>query len=150
MRGQYSDARVVENLADLPVVRRAPGARGTVRRPTNPVAALLLAGRVAARQLLVRETAHSKSHPERIIPAPDISWWRFSDIDSALVTSPDGIGVAWYQRDRALMRRFLFKSLMIHFKLWRKFPTLSEKYRDGLDGITSPEAWDRIFADTSS
>lgn len=150
LRGQYSDARVVENLADLPVVRRAPGARGTVRRPTNPVAALSLAARVAVRQLLVRETAHSKRHPERIIPAPDISWWRFSDIDSALVTSPDGIGVAWYQRDRALMRRFLFKSLLIHFRLWRKFPSLSEKYRDGLDGITSPAAWDRIFSDTAS
>ncbi|MFB3977704.1 glycosyltransferase [Microbacterium proteolyticum] len=150
MRGQYSDARVVENLADLPVVRRAPGARGTVRRPTNPVAALVLAARVAVRQLLVRETAHSKRHPERIIPAPDISWWRFSDIDSALVTSPDGLGVAWYQRDRALMRRFLIKSVMVHLKLWRRFPRLSAQYRDGLTDITSPAAWEKIFTDTSA
>lgn len=150
MRGQYSDARVVENLADLPVVRRAPGARGSVRRPTNPVAALLLAARVGARQVFVRETAHSKNHPERIIPAPDISWWRFSDIDSALVTSPDGIGVAWYQRDRALMRRFLAKSVFLHFTLWRRFPALSAQYRDRLVDITSPEAWDRIFGETAS
>lgn len=149
MRGDYSDARVVEDLSDLPVVRRAPGARGTVRRPTNPVAALALAARVAVRQLLVRESAHSRQHPERIIPAPDISWWRFSDIDSALVTSPDGIGVAWYQRDRALMRRVLAKSVMLHITLWRRFPRLSARYRDGLDDITSPAAWDRVFTETS-
>lgn len=150
LRAAYSDARVVEDLSDLPVVRRAPGARGTVRRPTNPVEALALAARVAVRQLLVRESGHSRKHPERIIPAPDISWWRFSDIDSALVTSPDGIGVAWYQRDRTLMRRFLWKSVGLHVKLWRRWPSLSARYREGLDDITSPDSWERVFSSSSS
>lgn len=145
LRSDYSDARVVENLSDLPPVRRAPGARNPVRRPTNPVEALLLAARVAVRQLVVRESAHSRKHPERIIPAPDISWWRFSDIDSALVTSPDGIGVAWYQRDRALMRRFLLRSIRLHIALVRRWPRLSQHYRDQLHNITSPRMWESIY-----
>ncbi|WP_164478164.1 glycosyltransferase [Microbacterium sp. ABRD28] len=146
LRESYSDARVVEDLSTLPPVRRSSRVFfGAVRRPTNPLAALALAVRVAIRQLLLKEAVGSRENPERIIPAPDITWWRFADIDSALVTSPDGVGVAWYQRDRATMRRFLVRSLRLNLRLRRQWKTLQDSYRAAVPDLTSAEAWAKIL-----
>jgi len=150
LRERYVDSRVVADLNSLPRVRRSSSALlGRVRRPTNPLAAILLALRVAFRQLFIPEAAGSRSNPERVIPAPDISWWRFADIDSALVTAPDGSGVAWYQRSRSQMVRALLRSARLHVRLVTSWPRLSSTYRSRLTEITSIDAWDAIFAGTS-
>jgi len=142
LRDSYVDSRVVEDLSALPPVRRSSAVLlGAVRKPNNPAATLVLALRVAARQLFVKEAAGSRRNPERIIPAPDITWWRFADIDSALVTSPDGGGVAWYQRDRTTMRRFLFRSIRLNLRLARNWNKLSELYQREMPTVSSPEAW---------
>lgn len=146
LRTRYVDSKVVEDFATLPPVRRSSVALlGGVSRPTNPVAAIALAVRVAARQLFIRPAPGSRRNPERIISAQDITWWRFADIDSALVTSPDGIGVAWYQRDRSTMHRFLLRSIRLHWKLARQWSRLASEYADGAPAITSPEQWRKTF-----
>ncbi|WP_431778334.1 glycosyltransferase [Microbacterium aurantiacum] len=147
LRTEYIDARVIEDVDALPPVRRSSrSVFGSVRRPTNPLAALWLALRVGARQLFVSQAAGSRQYPERVIPAPDISWWRFADIDSALVTAPDGSGVAWYQRDLATMRRFLWRSVRLNLRLRREWDTLASKYQTDLPRETTPEAWRTIIA----
>ncbi|ALX66688.1 glycosyltransferase [Microbacterium sp. XT11] len=146
LRTKYVDSKVVEDLSALPPVRRSSVAiLGGVSKPTNPVAALFLAARVAARQLVVKQSAGSRRNPERIIPAPDITWWRFADIDSALVTSPDGLGVAWYQRDRATMHRFLWRSIRLNLRLALRWKQLAAQYAEGAPAITSAEQWRRTF-----
>lgn len=151
LRTHYVDSKVVEDFATLPPVRRSSVALlGGVSRPTNPVMAIALALRVAARQLFIKQAPGSRRNPERIISAQDITWWRFADIDSALVTSPDGIGVAWYQRDRAMMHRFLLRSIRLHWKLARQWGRLAAEYTDGAPGITSPEQWRKTFATVQS
>lgn len=147
LRSEFADARVVENIASLPPVRRTSRVwLGRVVRPTNPLAALLLAARVGVRQLLVKESRGSRKNPERIIAAPDNSWWRFADIDSALVTAPDGSGVAWYQRDRATMHRFLGRSIRLHLRLARTWPRLTRRYTDALPNLVGEKAWSDTFA----
>jgi len=147
LRADFVDATVVEDFSTLPPVRRSSRVMlGAVRRPTNPVAAVVLALRVAVRQLFIRESEGSHRNPERVIAAPDITWWRFADIDSALVTSPDGVGVAWYQRDRSAMRRFLFDSVRLNMRLARRWARLAEAYGREAPKITSPEQWRSIFA----
>lgn len=146
LRTEYVDSKVVDDFSALPPVRRSSVAiLGGVRKPTNPVAALVLAVRVAMRQLLIKQSAGSRRHPERVIPAPDITWWRFADIDSALVTSPDGLGVAWYQRDRATMHRFLWRSIRLNLKLALGWKRLAELYSKGTPMITSAEQWRNTF-----
>lgn len=146
LRSHYVDATVVEDLASLPPVRRSSRAFfGSVRRPTNPFATGTLALRVVARQLLVKEEEGSRSNPERVIPAPDITWWRFADIDSALVTSPDGVGVAWYQRDRRKMRRFLLHGASLSLRLALRWGTLSKRYARDIDSVSSATAWAEVF-----
>ncbi|KXZ59925.1 Galactofuranosyl transferase GlfT2 [Microbacterium laevaniformans] len=147
LRSEFSDARVVENIASLPPVRRTSRVwLGRITRPTNPLAALFLAARVGVRQLLVKESSGSRANPERIIAAPDNSWWRFADIDSALVTAPDGSGVAWYQRDRATMHRFLARSLRLHLLLAFTWPKLTKRYADALPHLVGEKAWGETFA----
>ena len=147
LRSEFADARVVENIASLPPVRRTSRVwLGRVVRPTNPLAALLLAARVGVRQLLVKESRGSRKNPERIIAAPDNSWWRFADIDSALVTAPDGSGVAWYQRDRATMHRFLGRSIRLPLRLARPWPRLTRRYTDALPNLVGEKAWSDTFA----
>lgn len=150
MRTDFVDARVVEDLSSIPPVRRSSRAfLGAVRRPTNPIATFALALRVSFRQLFVKESPGSKQNPERIIPAPDITWWRFADIDSALVTAPDGIGVAWYQRDRKQMRRSLFRGALLSLRLSARWNELSRRYRTEIPDLVSADAWERVFAERS-
>lgn len=146
LRTAYIDSKVVEDLSALPPIRRSSVAiLGGVRKPTNPIAALILAARVGVRQLVIKQSAGSRRNPERIISAQDINWWRFADIDSALVTSPDGLGVAWYQRDRALMHRFLWRSIRLNLGLARRWKKLSADYAVGTPKVTSPEQWRKTF-----
>ncbi|MFJ4037664.1 glycosyltransferase [Microbacterium sp. NPDC090007] len=148
MRADFVDARVVEDLSTLPPVRRSSRVLlGAVRRPTNPAAAVALALRVSFRQLLVRESAGSRRNPERVIPAPDITWWRFADIDSALVTAPDGIGVAWYQRDRKQMRASLVRAALLSFKLAIRWNRLSRRYRGALPDLVGVKSWTTLLHD---
>ena len=107
---------------------------------------ILLALRVGVRQLLIPESAGSRQYPERVVQAQDIAWWRFADIDSALVTSPDGGGVSWYQRRRRTMVSMLFGSAKAHVLLALRWPRLSRRYIGKVSAITSPEAWDEIYA----
>jgi galactofuranosylgalactofuranosylrhamnosyl-N-acetylglucosaminyl-diphospho-decaprenol beta-1,5/1,6-galactofuranosyltransferase len=146
LRSRFIDAQVVEDLTTLPPVRRSSRPLiGPVGRPTNPLFALMLAIRVGVRQLLIPEARGSRENPERIIPAQDIAWWRFADIDSALVTAPDGGGVAWYQRRQKMMVSMLFRSVRTYLRLARDWPKLSRRYAERLPDITSIEAWDEIF-----
>lgn len=149
LRAKYVDAQIVEDLAQLPSVRRPLARLGReIRRPTNFFATASLAFRVTARQLLVQETVSSRANPERILAASDLRWWRFADIDSALVTSPDGVGMAWYRRDRRLMRRFLARSLELHLQLLARWPRLSRRYQAAVSELTSPQSWERVFGNT--
>ncbi len=146
LRADFADAQVVEDLGSLPPLRRSSRSHlGAVRRPTNPLAAVALALRVAVRQLLIKESAGSSRNPERVIPAPDITWWRFADVDSALVTSPDGVGVAWYQRNRSTMRRFLLRGVLLNVRLSLRWSALARQYGEASSSITSAAAWERIF-----
>lgn len=150
IRTEYIDAEIVQDLASLPPIRRSSKTLLPAGKPTNPVAALLLALRVGFRQVFIPETQGSRRNPERIIAAPDIAWWRFADIDSALVTSPDGGGVAWYQRRRRSMVSMLLASARTHLRLASDWQRLSVLYSAHLSEITSPEAWDEIFADAQT
>jgi galactofuranosylgalactofuranosylrhamnosyl-N-acetylglucosaminyl-diphospho-decaprenol beta-1,5/1,6-galactofuranosyltransferase len=147
IRAEYVDAQIVEDLSSLPPVRRSSvSLAGPSTRPTNPLSAIMLALRVGGRQLLIPETVGSSKNPERLVPAQDIAWWRFADIDSALVTSPDGGGVSWYQRRRRTMVSMLIRSARTYLKLAVRWPELSRGYIDSVGAITSPQAWDEIFA----
>lgn len=143
VRSQYSDAVVVHDLDKLPAVRRS-SLRQT-RRPTNPVATAETLTRTLVRQFLTRESEESARRPDKVIAAQDIRWWRFADIDSALVTSPDGMGVSWYKRSRRELFKALRRSIALHVRVTSRWGRLSSTYRSGLDDFVSERAWSDLF-----
>lgn len=146
LREAYTDAQVVTDLGSLPPLRRSSRSfLGNVRRPKNPFESITLALRVGARQLLTREAPGTRRNPEAVIPAPDITWWRFADVDSALVTAPDGVGVAWYQRSRKTMVSSLVRSFRLHVRLVLRWPVLAQRFRESLTDVSSPQMWRTVF-----
>ena len=75
----------------------------------------------------------------------DASWWLLSNLDSALVSTPDGTSTAWYQRDTRLFWSLSQRSMLLHGQLLREWPRLSERYRAEQAEFTSPEKWRETF-----
>ncbi len=145
-RGEYVDAAVKKDPASFPQPKRARPLRHGVE-PTAPRGALrglATAATGTLRQLRpVRPGA--LVNPEVDVPAIDSRWWRLSNVDSALVSTADGTGAAWYQRDPERFRSMLLRSLDLHRRLRSEWSRLSVEYQDALAEITSPAAWQGTF-----
>ena len=146
-RKKFSDAQLVADRDDLPPVRRKkPPKKGKsdIEIPGR-LSTLVAAGLAPLRQLKpVREM--SRQYPEAELPAMDSAWYNLVKYDSAVVSMNDGSSVALYQRDPALYRDLLKRTIDIHRRFHREWPQLAQQYRDALGDITSPEAWDKTFA----
>ncbi len=146
-RMQFSDARLVTDRDDLPQVRRKkPPKKGKsdVEIPSR-LGTLVAAGLAPLRQLRpIREM--SRHYPEAELPAMDSAWYNLVKYDSAVVSMNDGSSVALYQRDPALYRDLLKRTVEIHRRFHREWPELSAQYRAALGEITSPESWEKTFA----
>lgn len=146
LRARFDDARLADDLDRFPPVRRhKPPRKG--KMPTAPkgrVAALKKAALGLTRQTLpVRDLA--RHHPEMTVPHQDAKWWMLSNVDSALVSSAEGTGAAWYKRDPQRFRSLLQRSVALHARLMREWPGLRERYRVAAPELTSPERWRQTF-----
>jgi galactofuranosylgalactofuranosylrhamnosyl-N-acetylglucosaminyl-diphospho-decaprenol beta-1,5/1,6-galactofuranosyltransferase len=146
LRKQYDDSRSSSDLESFPRARRhKPPRRG--KEPTAPTGKLgrgkgMLVG--AVRQVLpVRDLA--RTHPEANIPHIDLKWWLLSQFDSALVSSADGTAASWYKRRPELFRSLLMRSVTLHARLAREWPTLAAAYKEALPELTAPTTWRGTF-----
>ncbi|GAA1841606.1 glycosyltransferase [Microbacterium koreense] len=83
--------------------------------------------------------------PEVEFGKGDANWWRLPLYDSALVSAADGSGKNVYTRDRELFRRGLVATLVLHWRLRRRWPQLATHYRAALQDLTSVDSWRRTF-----
>jgi galactofuranosylgalactofuranosylrhamnosyl-N-acetylglucosaminyl-diphospho-decaprenol beta-1,5/1,6-galactofuranosyltransferase len=148
MKG-FQDARIQGDPDAFPPPRRAKP-----RKKVDLNVVPSLPARLASAALGVVRQARpprslSREHPEAVIPAMDAKWYRLATMDSAVVTMKDQTGAVFYQRDPEQFRALLTRSLELHERLYRQWPSLSARYRDQLPTITSPERWAQTFAETS-
>jgi galactofuranosylgalactofuranosylrhamnosyl-N-acetylglucosaminyl-diphospho-decaprenol beta-1,5/1,6-galactofuranosyltransferase len=61
----------------------------------------------------------------------------------------DGTSAALYRRDPEKYRELLRRTIEIHERLYREWPGLARLYRDQLAEITSPQRWEKTFADSA-
>ena len=102
------------------------------------------AGLSVLRQLLPVDPSATK-HPQARIAHKDAAWWRIAQQDSAVVSTADGTGASWYQRDNRHARAMVKASAAQHALLYRRWEELAKTYRDALPHITSFEAWEQTF-----
>jgi galactofuranosylgalactofuranosylrhamnosyl-N-acetylglucosaminyl-diphospho-decaprenol beta-1,5/1,6-galactofuranosyltransferase len=151
LRRSYADARTSPDPDAFPPVRRAkPPKRG--QDPTLPkgrVAQLLVAATSAVRQALpIRALA--QRYPEASLAAMDAKWWMIAQFDSVVVSMPDGASASWYQRDKDEFGDLLRRTVEVHQRLYREWPTLARHYRQALPDIVSPEQWAKTFEASSA
>lgn len=150
-RAAFVDAAVQKDPAAFPPPRRARPLRKGVE-PTAPkglAKGLLTAATGSIRQLRpVRPGA--LVNPEVEVPATDNRWWRLSNVDSAVVSTADGTGAAWYQRDPHKFRAMLARSADLHRRLRAEWPRLAKEYQTALPEVTSPQVWEATFQAASS
>jgi galactofuranosylgalactofuranosylrhamnosyl-N-acetylglucosaminyl-diphospho-decaprenol beta-1,5/1,6-galactofuranosyltransferase len=92
----------------------------------------------------------SRVNPQAVIPHIDRHWGLLAQFDSALVSSADGMKVAWYQRDPDRFKKIMKRTSLLHARLSREWPELSRRYRAAMDELTAPETWRRTFAAAES
>ena len=146
MRKQYPDAVVLPGAASLP----APSGRKRVHKPPVSLPAIgFRLGRGLIHQLRQEDPAHH-TRPELNVPTQDARWFLLCNVDGVTVTTADGRGVVYRQRDRAKMFALLRESLRRQAKLARKFNSLRRTYRAALPTLSSTQKWETVLLEQNS
>ncbi len=145
MRKDYPDAVVLPGATALP----APSGRTRVHRP--PVALPAIGLRLARGVLhQLRRTDPDHHHrPQLNVATQDARWFLLCNVDGVTVTTADGRGVVYRQRDRARMFALLRESLRQHARLSRRYDHLRRAYRAALPALSSTQKWETVLLEGS-
>ena len=141
LRGEYPDAVVLPGATSLP----APSGRTRVHRP--PVALPAIGFRLArglVHQLRPSDPDHHQ-RPQLNVPTQDARWFLLCNVDGVTVTTADGRGVVYRQRDRAKMLHLLRESMRRHVLLARKYNHMRKVYRKALPELSSTQKWETVL-----
>jgi len=141
-RSGQDDAVIAKDPLAFPSVKRVkPPKRG--KDPTEPSG--LLGRYVGAAAGVYRQLQpvrrSSEKNPEVRVPAMDSRWRLLSQFDSAVVSTADGSGAAWYKRDRKRFTDIMRRSALLHERMAVNWDELAELYRDAAPELTDPKSW---------
>ena len=142
MREDYPDAVVLPAATELPPP--SGRSRGEVKIPTSKPAIIIRLLRGLAHQLSEHDPTHHR-RPELNVATQDARWFLLCQVDGVTVTTADGRGVVYRQRDRAKMFDLLRTSLRQHVLLARRFNRMRRVYRDALPELTSKQRWQSVL-----
>lgn len=143
LRAKYPDAQAKDSFEDYP---EPSGETDSPRNhPSTMKSRYKAAVGLIAKSFIKNVDPSKAKNPDAAIPAQDAAWtWlAFDRVDSALVTTPDGNGVAWLKRDNRLFRRNMIEGYRLTRKIMRNWKRLSAQYR--AYNISSVETWRHIF-----
>jgi galactofuranosylgalactofuranosylrhamnosyl-N-acetylglucosaminyl-diphospho-decaprenol beta-1,5/1,6-galactofuranosyltransferase len=146
LRQHYPDAVVLPGATALP----APSGRTKVHKP--PVALPAIGARLARgliHQLRETDSSHHE-RPQLNVATQDARWFLLCKVDGVTVTTADGRGVVYRQRDRAKMLELLKASLRQHVRLAREYNRMRKVYRKALPELSSRQRWESVLVDGSS
>jgi galactofuranosylgalactofuranosylrhamnosyl-N-acetylglucosaminyl-diphospho-decaprenol beta-1,5/1,6-galactofuranosyltransferase len=143
MRQEYPDAMVLPSATALP----APSNKKWRKRVAIPTSAPAIAYRLVrgvAHQLTAADPVHHE-RPQVNVATQDARWFSLCKFDGVTVTTADGRGVVYRQRDRAKMFELLGESLRRQVKLARKFNRMRKVYREALPVLSSKQKWETVL-----
>ena len=139
-REGFADTALARDVDQFPAPLREFDRKATPTTSRNIKKAGLKA---IVKALTSRGDGTHAQHPDVAIPSDQAIWRSFVGVNSALVTSPDGNTVAWCRRDSKLFRKRIREGLHISHTLLRRWPNLSQRYRDY--DMASVKVWEHIF-----
>src|SRR5215213_1961000 len=148
MRQEYPDAVVLPSATALPT----PSDKRWRRKVKIPNSPLAISFRLT-RGLIHQLKAHNPEHhvrPQINVATQDARWFSLSRVDGVTVTTADGRGVVYRQRDRAKMFALLRESTLRQLRLARKFNRLRKVYRGALPVLSSKQKWETVLLESSS
>ena len=141
MRNEYPDAVVLPAASELP----APSEKGrSTKIPVTPPSVAYHLARGLWHNLKKTNPEHHE-RPQFNVPTQDARWFLLSKYDGVTVTTADGRGVVYRQRDRAKMFSLLAASLRRQRKLARRFDEMRRVYRDALPVLSSKQKWESVL-----
>ncbi|MDO3638480.1 glycosyltransferase [Mycolicibacterium arseniciresistens] len=143
MRQQYPDAVVLPSATALPT----PSDKRWRKKIKIPVGPLAIGTRLAAgvaHQLKAHDPEHHR-RPQINVATQDARWFSLSKVDGVTVTTADGRGVVYRQRDREKMNELLRESLKRQALLARRFNRMRKVYRDALPVLASKQKWEEVL-----
>ena len=115
-----------------------------MKPPVNPLAIGYRLIRGSLHQLKKTEPEHHQ-RPQLNVPTQDARWFRLVTLDGATVTTADGRGAVYRQRDRHKMLALLWQSLRRQGQLLRRFDEMRRVYRAALPVLSSKEKWETVL-----
>ena len=146
MREQFPDAVVLSGATALPPP--SDKRRTKVKIPTKPPAIAFRLARGVLHQLKQHDPAHHQ-RPQLNVATQDARWFLLCKVDGVTVTTADGRGVVYRQRDRAKMFALLRASMRQHIRLARKFNRMRKVYREALPVLSSKQKWESVLVESS-
>ena len=98
---------------------------------------------------LRREDPAHHARPQLNVATQDARWFLLCKVDGVTVTTADGRGVVYRQRDRAKMFELLRQSIRQHLALARKFNRMRRVYREALPVLSSKQKWETVLLPAS-
>lgn len=147
IRRGYPDARVLPTAAELPAPSGIPGV--PVRDIGGRLAPVKKAGWLA-RGLVHSLRRHDPAHhetPQANLTPLEARWFSLSRLDGATVTTADGRGVVYRQRDRATAAELGREALRLQREVAERFDELRGRYRAAHGRLSSRRGWADVFGD---
>ncbi|WP_410170775.1 glycosyltransferase [Corynebacterium antarcticum] len=145
LRRGYPDAVVLPTAAELPKPSGAPDV------PVKDIGGRLAPVKKAvwlARGLLHSVRPHDPAHhevPQANFAPIEARWFSLSRVDGATVTTADGRGVVYRQRDREKAKKLLAESNRLQREVLERFDDLRTAYRAAHGELTSRDSWGKVF-----
>lgn len=145
LRKKFPDAVVLPSAGDLPKPSGIPGV------PTKDVGGRL--GKLKKVGWLAKGLLHSvrpENSEHHAVPQANLAplearWFSLSRLDGATVTTADGRGVVYRQRDRDKAKALLEESWELQKQVEERFEQMQARYRAAYDDLTSRKAWANVF-----
>ena len=145
LRRSFPDAVVLPSASELPASSGIPGV------PIKDVGGRL--GKIKKATWLAKGLVHSlrpaqpQHHkvPQANLAPIEARWFSLSRVDGATVTTADGRGVVFRQRDRDKAAELLRQSWALQRQVAEEFESLKTRYRNSYDYLTSRKAWAHVF-----
>lgn len=143
MRKQFPDAVVLPSATELPRTSGEATALGT-NPPEGKVAKAKALAASVRNNLRPADPRHHEV-PQANYPPIEARWFSLGRVDGVTVTTADGRGVVYRQRDRDKAIELAREHFALVKELRERFGEMKEQYRAAHAELTGKESWARVF-----